>query len=119
MFVMTRTKQDSDVVKKVGITDPRFDIDGARRVKALIRFKLKTCTVAKADEGMEVHDIHTMMKFGRCTEMSTINGALYEMVIRVAGKESDSMYVLHPTYKDGDIHLDIANAYITPKVSLG
>lgn len=115
MFVMTKVKQDNDEVKEIFITNPRFDIDEARRVKAFIRFKLKTATVTKAEAGMEVHDIHTMMKFGRCLSMATINGALYELRIRVAGKEKDSIYVLQPLYKDGDIHLNIADAYSIDK----
>lgn len=109
MFVMTKTKKDNDEVKEIFVTNPRFDIDEARRIKAFIRFKLKTVTVTKAEKGMEVHDIHTMMKYGRCISMSTINGALYEMKIRVAGKEKDSIYVLQPIYKEGNIHLNIVD----------
>lgn len=110
MFVMMREKQDTDKVKTIFVENPRFDIDEVRRIKAFIRFNTKSVTVNKQAPNMVIHDLHTMLKFGRCVSITTIGGALYRLCICVAGKEKDSMYVLQPIYKDGDIYLTIVSA---------
>ena len=118
MYIMTKEiNSETETVKTICITSPRFDIDDVRRVKALIRFKLKNVVVEQQQEGMEVHNINTMMKFGRCTAIGTVNNALYKMFIRVPGKVNDSIYVLIPIYKEGEIYLTIKNAYTTDKTS--
>lgn len=116
MFVMTREKTEEDEVRDLFITNPRFDIDDVRKIKAVIRFKLKDAPIVESiDEGIEIHDIHTMMKFGRCIGISTIGGALYHMVLRVAGKDTDTVYVLQPIYRDGKISLTIKRGYSIDK----
>ena len=115
MYVMTTDKQDADEITELFITNPRFDIDGVRRIKALIRFKLKSVTVTNAEDNMEMHDIHTIMKYGRCLSISTIGGALYEMRVRVANKDNDSIYIMRPIYDNGNIHLNIVDAYSIDK----
>lgn len=115
MYVMTKEKQENDVVKDICIVSPRFDIDEVRRVKALIRFKLKSMVTKNVEEGMELHDIHTMMKFGRCTNIGLIGNALHCMRIRVPGKVRDSIYELYPIYNEGNIDLTIGKAYTIDK----
>lgn len=114
MFIMMREKQETDQIKTIFVTNPRFDIDEVRRIKAFIRFNTKSVTVEKQAPDMVIHDLHTMLKFGRCTSISTIGGALYQLCINVAGKEKDSVYTLQPTYKDGDIYLTIVSADLIP-----
>lgn len=115
MYVVTTDKQDTDEIQELFITNPRFNIDEVRRIKALIRFHLKSVTVTKAQDGMEMHNIHTIMKYGRCLSISTIGGALYEMRVRVANKDNDSIYIMRPIYDRGNIHLNIIDAYSIDK----
>lgn len=118
MYILTNEiTVDESKVKYQCITSPRFDIDEVRRVKAMLRFKLKNVAVEQSQENMEIHDIHTMMKYGRCTEIGTFNGALYRMIVRVPGKVNDNVYIIHPIYKEGDIYLTIKNAYTIDKNS--
>lgn len=115
MFVMTRKKNETDEVKDLFITNPRLDIDEIRKIKAMIRFKTKDIIVEHTEEGIEVLDIHTLMKYSRCLGISTIGGALYQMTLRVAGKDEDTIYTVETLYKNGNIELTIKNAYKVDK----
>ena len=110
MYVMTREKNEGDVVKESFITSPRFDIDEVRRVKAMIRFKADNIKINDCEDGVECA-LYTIMKYGRCISISTISGALYQMRLRVAGKENDFMYVITPIYKDDKVSVTIEKAY--------
>lgn len=108
---MTNPKVENDTIKTLSITSPRFDIDEVRKVKSAVRFKTKNVQVLHAEDDMKMHDLNTICKYGRCTEIQTIGGALYKMTIRVAGTESDSVYELQPLYQNDSIYLTIENAY--------
>lgn len=113
MYIMTREKQEIDTVKCIPIENPRFDIDEVRRIKAFIRFNVRSC-VQNADVVMH-HDLDTIFKFGRCTSISTIGGALYRLCIRVAGKEQDTEYILQPKYVSGGIFLTVVSVLSVAK----
>lgn len=113
MYIMTREKQETDTVKHVPIENPRFDIDEVRRIKAFIRFNITFCV--QNDNVTMHHDLDTLFKFGRCTAISTIGGALYRLNIRVAGKEQDTIYIFQPMYVDGGIHLTVVSMFSVPK----
>lgn len=115
MYVMTRQKNEEDNVVFTFINSPRFDIDEVRRIKALIRFKLGKIVSDKED--VEAKNITTIMKFGRCTSISTINNALYGMSIRLAGKEQDTIYKFTTTYNEGKIDITFTDIYNINKYS--
>ena len=98
-----KTENMTGEKKTLTIDNPRFDIESIRKIKSLIRFNVGMVTGAELK-----HDINVIMKYGRCYEYSTINGALVEMRVRVAGKEGkDTIYHIVPTYNDGKIDLEI------------
>lgn len=116
MYIMTRTKNDDDIIIESFITSPRFDIDDVRRVKAAIRFKQGIVTVKDCDSDVALPSIDTIMKYGRCVKIGLISGALYEMCIRLAGKDKDRVFIMHPIHKeDGKIDIDITKAYLLDK----
>lgn len=85
------------------IENPRFDIESIRKIKSLIRFNIGEITGAELK-----HDMNVIMKYGRCYSYSTLNGALVEMLVRVAGKErKDTYYRFIPTYNNGKIDIEV------------
>ena len=111
MYVMTREKNEGDTIKTLHITSPKFDIDEIRRIKAFIRFKTKCIVVKKAEDSMEMHDLNTIFKYGRCISIRTIDHALHGLTVRVSGKEKDSVYDFSVVYNNGSIFLTVENAY--------
>lgn len=98
-----KTENMTGNVKTLNIENPRFDIESIRKIKSLIRFNVGEVTGAELK-----HDINVIMKYGRCYEYSTINGALVKMMLRVAGKEGkDTIYHIVPTYNDGKIDIEV------------
>ena len=98
-----KTENMTGEKKTLNIENPRFDIESIRKIKSLIRFNVGEITGAELK-----HDINVVMKYGRCYEYGTINGALVEMRVRVAGKErKDTIYHLVPTYNDGKIDIEV------------
>lgn len=98
-----KTENMTGKVKTLNIENPRFDIESIRKIKSLIRFNVGEITGAELK-----HDINVIMKYGRCYEYKTINGALVEMLLRVAGKENnDTYYTIVPTYNNGKIDIDV------------
>lgn len=118
MFVMTREVTEEDNVKDLFITNPRFDIDEVRKIKAMIRFHTKDIKVEFMDADVKLCDIHTLMKFSRCIGISTVNGALYQIRLRLPGKEQDTMYHITTLYKDDGIYLTVTNAHHIDKNSV-
>lgn len=98
-----KTENMAGTKKELGIENPRFDIESIRKIKSLIRFNIGEIT------GHELqHDMNVIMKYGRCYSYSTINGALVEMSVRVAGKnKKDTSYCIAPTYDDGKIDIEV------------
>lgn len=102
MYIKTE-KHVEGTEKNCHIENPRFDIESIRKIKSLIRFKIGEIT---GDELQ--HDMNVIMKYGRCYEYQTINGALTKMKIRVAGKENnDTYYTIVPTYNNGKIDIEV------------
>ena len=98
-----KTENMTGNIKALNIENPRFDIESIRKIKSLIRFNVGEITGAELK-----HDINIIMKYGRCYEYSTINGALVEMLLRVAGKEGkDTIYHIVPTYNGGKIDIEV------------
>ena len=98
-----KTESMTGTKKTLTIDNPRFDVESIRKIKSLIRFNIGEITGAEPK-----HDMNVIMKYGRCYEYSTINGALVEMLLRVAGKEGkDTIYHLVPTYNNGKIDLEV------------
>ena len=102
MYIKTE-KHVEGTEKNYHIDNPRFDIESIRKIKSLIRFNVGEITGAELK-----HDINIVMKYGRCYEYKTINGALVEMLLRVAGKKNnDTYYTIVPTYNDGKIDIEV------------
>lgn len=98
-----KTENMTGEKKTLHIENPRFDIESIRKIKSLIRFNIGEITGAELK-----HDVNVIMKYGRCYEYSTINGALVEMLLRVAGKENnDTYYTIVPTYNNGKIDIEV------------
>lgn len=117
MFIKTTnfTPKETDVEKTVTIGSPRFVVEEVRKLKAFIRFHCKDLRVHKQQVGMEIHDLYTIMKYGRCNSYQMIANAVHTMTVRVPGKESDSVYVLGLLYEDGNVIVTIKDCYTVSK----
>lgn len=102
MYIKTENHVEG-TEKNYNIENPRFDIESIRKIKSLIRFGVGEITGAELK-----HDMNIIMKYGRCYEYQTVNGALTKMKIRVAGKENnDTYYSIVPKYNDGKIDIEV------------
>lgn len=101
-----------------------FDFNEIRKVKALL-YKKYTYVYkslhfdTKLENIYHDHTSYTMdeiLKYGHIFEYKLLdNKYLYRLAIRMSGKRFDTIYVIQPTYYNGNIFLALITCYANAK----
>ena len=119
MIIMSKEKKNIDVVDRVHIVQPAFNIDDVQKVKSFINRNCSDPILSKhfikkkTEKHIPLPSIHMILKYGRIFELKLIRGMLYRFAIRFDDKFGSSIiYVLEPKFvSTSEIKLTLITAY--------
>lgn len=105
-------------IRRYNISCNDFDIDGIRKIKALIK---RECTFIqttthfidkKSGYKIRMASLNKILAYGRCFEYKLLdNKYIYRMAIRVSERDFDTVYVIEPIYTDNGIFVKFITVY--------
>ena len=126
MLIMTNDEHINDYGRIVKYHEDiaGFDFDEIRKVQALLYRKYNyVCESLHFDAKLN-HIFHenkrvsldTILKYGHVFEYKMLdNKYLYRIAIRLSGRRFDTIYVIQPTYYNGNIFIALITCYANSK----
>lgn len=116
-FQVDLSKKDYNI-KCYNISCPNFDIDGIRKIKALIKRECNFIQTTshfinkKQNYKIRMASLNKILAYGRCFEYKLLDDKyIYRMAIRVSEKNIDTVYVIEPIYTNSGIFVKFVTIY--------